>query len=969
MLNKLFRMRKLLTLTIAIAFFACINIQAHAQGTVTVTGNVKSGSGETLSAVSVTVKGGTAGTYTDDKGNFKLVTTAKPPFTLVISSIGYAAQEVNVAGSGQAVTVSLAASYSIGQDIVVAASRLPERILESPVSIERINLSTIRQSPATNYYDIIGNLKGVDITTASLTFKSPTTRGFNGSGNARFNQLVDGMDNQAPGLNFSVGSVIGLTELDVENMELLQGASSALYGPGGMNGTLLINSKSPFKYQGVSLQVKEGIMNVGNDARSASPYNDLSLRWGQKVSDKFAFKASVQYVIAKDWLASDTTNYLSLPTGSKVVPGSRTSDQNYNGVNVYGDETSVDINPNPLDPTTSLLFGTAYGSLLGGNPYALDATAPFLANTLPVSRTGYKESEVVPENTINLKLSGGLYYKITDGIEASVMGYYGTGNSVYTGSDRYSLKNLKVGQYKAEIKSKNWFLRGYTTQESSGESYNATVTSQLFNEAWKPSYNPLDPGNSWYPQFAGALVGSASAIYGPTYEAAINAGASPEDAKATAQAAVQANSDALLNGSRAYADIGRPTPGSSQFNTILDSVRSKPIPYGGLFLDRSDLWMYEGQYNLTDALNIGNEGRKLEVLLGANHKTYALRSQGTLFADNGGTITIGETGAYLQLAQKIGDILKLTASGRYDKNENFKGKFTPRVSAVITVAKNQNFRLSYQNAYRFPTTQNQWIDLSVGGGVRLLGGVKDLRDKYNFTNNPVYTQASFGAFAATGDPSLLVEQNFGEYKPESANSYEFGYKGLFDNKFLVDVYGYFAKYENFISRIIVIQNGSTDPIPFDTLNIYSVSVNSPSTVNTSGWGASFEYQMPHNFFANANVFGDRIYNVPTGFKTYFNTPKTRVNIGFGNSGFGKSKRAGFNIIYRWQDTYFTESDFREGNVPSYGTLDAQVSYKFPAQKILLKLGATNLTNHYYISQFGNPSIGGLYYLSVGYNVF
>jgi hypothetical protein len=92
-------------------------------------------------------------------------------------------------------------------------------------------------------------LKGVDITTSSLTFVTPTTRGFNSSGNYRFNQLVDGMDNQAPGLNFSVSSIVGLSELDVDNIELLQGASSALYGSGGMNGTMLMNSKNPFKYQ------------------------------------------------------------------------------------------------------------------------------------------------------------------------------------------------------------------------------------------------------------------------------------------------------------------------------------------------------------------------------------------------------------------------------------------------------------------------------------------------------------------------------------------------------------------------------------------------------------------------------------------------------------------------------------------------------------------------------------------------
>ncbi|HUM66305.1 MAG TPA: Plug domain-containing protein, partial [Chitinophagaceae bacterium] len=134
------------------------------------------------------------------------------------------------------------------------------RILESPVSIERVGAAAIRNNASSNYYDIVNKLKGVNVVYSSLTYATPTTRGFSGSGNTRFTQVVNGMDNQAPGLNFAVGMVVGLTELDVDNMELLPGASSALYGPGGMNGTLLINGKNPFKYRGLSFQIKEGIM-------------------------------------------------------------------------------------------------------------------------------------------------------------------------------------------------------------------------------------------------------------------------------------------------------------------------------------------------------------------------------------------------------------------------------------------------------------------------------------------------------------------------------------------------------------------------------------------------------------------------------------------------------------------------------------------------------------------------------------
>ena len=274
-------------LLIAANFFSII---AFGQNTI-INGSVKnSATGESVPAVSITVKGSVAGTYTDDKGNFTLQVKTPLPLTIIVSSIGFKLQEVPVTTASAKVSVSLIPESSLGQEVVVAATRTPSRILESPVTIERISAANIRNTAAISYYDMISKLKGVDVVTSSLTFSTPSTRGFNGSGSVRVNQIVDGMDNQAPGLNFSVGGVVGLTELDVESVELLQGASSALYGPGGMNGAIIINSKDPFKYQGLSFQVKTGIMNVGNNDRNASPYYNWDLRWANKVSEKFAFK-------------------------------------------------------------------------------------------------------------------------------------------------------------------------------------------------------------------------------------------------------------------------------------------------------------------------------------------------------------------------------------------------------------------------------------------------------------------------------------------------------------------------------------------------------------------------------------------------------------------------------------------------------------------------------------------------------
>ncbi len=945
------------------------SIAAFAQ-TVTITGNVRNNiNKDVLPAVSVVIKGATAGTFTDERGNFRLVTTQKPPFTIVISSVGYESQEFQVQNSTDVIQIDLTPGATLGVEVVISASRVPERILESPVSIERVSAMNIRTAPAVNYYDILRTIKGVDVTYSSLTYATPSTRGFNGSGNARFNQLMDGMDNQAPGLNFSVGSVIGLTELDVESMELLPGASSALYGPGGMNGTLLVNSKNPFKYQGLSFQIKNGFNHADRrQTNGIKPYYDWSVRWGHKASERLAFKIGAQLIHAVDWIANDTSNYLagdaSLNQYGKVIPGGRNTDPNYNGVNVYGDETNTEIRgvatavqaqiragilagggPDIVALLNSSLPANAtsamYTAFIGALPASLQPTVQQLVpfyhglrnNLIPtqlVSRTGYRESDVVNNNTINFRLSGGVYYKLTENLEASLIGYFGTGNTVYTGSDRYSLKDLKMGQYKLELKHKDWFLRAYTTQENSGESYNATVTTRLFNEAWKAS-------TAWYPTYVG------------TYSGARMAGLDDFNAHLTARAA---------------ADVGRPAPGSQQFRQLFDQVRKIPIPLGGLFLDRSDLYMIDGQYNF------GNKLKFVDLLVGGNWKKYVLNSKGTLFADSSGPISINELGAYAQISKSLfNDRLKLSAAGRYDHNENFPGRFTPRFTAVLKLAENHNLRASYQTAYRFPTTQNQWINLEIGGGTILIGGLPELRDLYRFNQNAPYTLES----VQKGNPALLERANFAEYKPETMRSFEAGYKGLFAKRVLVDIYGYYGKYENFLGRRIVLQ--PLDPaIPTQvysnaTRTSFSVAVNSLNKVTTYGYGLGVDWLLPKNFVAGFNVTTDKIRNVDSGFVAFFNVPSYRLNLSFSNTGFGHQKRFGFAVTLRNQDDFFYESDFRQGPIDGFTTVDGQVSYKLPNIRSLVKFGAVNAFNKYYKTGFGNPEIGGIYYLSFGYNVF
>lgn len=904
-------MRTVLPSVAALILANLLSIAAIAQS-ITIKGNIKNAiSNETVAAVSIIVKGTPEGTYSDDRGNFSLTTAQKTPLTLEISAVGFETQSLVVNSGTEKLAISLSPASTLGQDVVVSANRTPSRILESPVSIERISNAAIRNTAAANYYDIVGSLKGVDMISSSLTFKTPTTRGFAASGNTRFNQIVVGMDNQAPGLNFSVGSIIGLNELEVESMELLPGASSALYGPGGMNGTLIINSKSPFKYQGLSFQTKVGVMHLGDRYNDASAYQNYAVRWAQTVGEKFAYKIGVEYINAKDWQGDDFRNYKRNGTNGDFVAGTRDTDPNYDGINVYGDETTTNLK--------------AVLQQVGQAAPFLQGFINTLPADIPVSRTGYTEKEIVNPTTYNFKLSGALHYKITKGIEASAVGYWGNGNTVYTGSTRYSLRDLKVGQYKLELNHKNWFLRGYTTQENAGESHNLTVATQLLNESWKPSAG----ATGWY------------ATYGQTFLAQKLAGKTDFDAHAA---------------SRAVADQGRPEAGSQRFKQIYDSVRLKPIPQGGLLLDKSDLWMVEGQYNLTDAVKFA------EVLVGANWKQYILNSEGTLFGDKPGSpIKINEYGAYTQISKSfLKEGLRLTASGRYDKNANFDGRFTPRITALIKPAKDQNIRLSFQTAYRFPSNQQQWIDLNTGNG-RILGGVKDLWDKYNMTNNPVYSKESLATTKLQTVPFVAI-------KPESVTSYEVGYKSLIKKKLLIDLYGYYSIYQNFLSRRDVAQkiNPQGDSSSANLAG-YSIVVNAPGKVKAYGWGLSLDYSLPANFTISGNISSDVLEDVPAGFRADFNSPKYRTNITAANAAFGPKKKFGFSATWRWQEGFFYQSDFATGNLPAVHTVDAQISYRIT--KSLLKIGANNLLNSYYRNGLGNASIGGCYYISYGYNIF
>src|SRR5688572_16594291 len=188
-----------------------------------ISGKVTDGvSGDPLAGVNIIVKGRVLGTITDTNGSFNLTVNNAPPLTLVLSFVGYRSQEIEITNANTSgLDIKLEEQTILGQEVVVSASRVEESILKSPVTVEKLDLLTIRQTPAPDFYDALANIKGVQFTSSSLNFPQINTRGFATIANVRFVQMVDGIDTQAPLLNFPTGNIVGIGELDTESMELL----------------------------------------------------------------------------------------------------------------------------------------------------------------------------------------------------------------------------------------------------------------------------------------------------------------------------------------------------------------------------------------------------------------------------------------------------------------------------------------------------------------------------------------------------------------------------------------------------------------------------------------------------------------------------------------------------------------------------------------------------------------------------
>ncbi len=942
----------------------------------TVTGTVVAEDNTPIPGANVVFDANT-GAVSNFDGDFTIVVNASPPFDLKVSSIAFETTTISVDGDNLSIDVILSDSENLLDEVVLSASRTPERLFESPVTVERFDYKDIAQSTGSSFYQSLENLKGVQINQGAMLLPIINTRGFSTIDNTGFVQLVDGMDNAAPGLNFAAGNLVGINEIDIQSVELLPGAASALYGANAVKGIMLMNSKSPFDFPGFSAYVKSGV--TSSDNMGDQSYYDAAVRLAKNWDDKFALKAVVSIVEGTDWGATDYRDRNLLEGGESPLS---VEDQSflpgYNGVNVYGEVAQT------LDMTANFIGGVLpvfqQQGLLNA-AQAAQATAIF-QNFAPnyfgmqtIRNTGYKEVELHDGGTSSFKIDLAAHYRIDGNKELIWNSKIGSGNTIYHATNRNNLKNFKLQQHKIEYRTPKLTVRAYSTIEDAGNTHDMEFLGVRIANA--------QPGGilGWFTQYGTAYFTEAASLVNPNPQTALNTilggilqGITDFDSLLSLYGK---NDLPAHKNARLFANQNMLQPGSEAFNNALYNATTTPIGQGGAQIaDQSKANSFEFNYNLGDLVPT------FDLAIGGSVREYVLRSNGSLFTDYDSPIKFNEIAFYTQAQKELFQgAVKLTGSVRYDKSQFLEGHFTPRVGALVYLSPRHNFRASYQTGFRNPSSQDLYIGLDVLQVVIIgtspdsverfnmdLVGASSL-NSYNVTGNMVqnnsYTLSALGG--------VFEKAELENVKPEFVKTNEFGYR-YNGKKVSVDISAYWSKYTDFITetRVVTPLYGSVSDVSGQAavaagdFRGFSWNTNTNDEVTTKGISAGVDARLGKFDIGSSISYNElKSDDQDPDFISYFNTPPIRAKLSFGSVNF--TERFGFNVSARYHNDFTWEGTFLTEDIPENLTFDASLNYDVPELKGKIKVGAVNVGGHDYIPYAGGGTIGSTYYVQYTLN--
>lgn len=893
-------------------------------------------SGEPLIGASVLIKGTFNGTVTDIDGKFEL-SVSSLPLTLEFSYTGFGNVEEIVTDAGKYITVSMSTEAILTDVIEVKGQRIDERKKSAALTVESLDPIAIKQTASENFYDGLGALKGVDLTSASLGIKVVNTRGFNSTAPVRILQTIDGVDNASPSVNFALGNFLGSSELDLRGVDLIVGASSAFYGPNAFNGVIKMESKNPFLSKGLSAYLKFGERNIV----------ETGFRWADAVKNKngkefFAYKINFSYLSADDWEANNFS-----PIDSSRVPASHYA--GFDAVNIHGDEYDATFDVTNVSPWTTFGMTTFY-------------------------RNGYKESELLEYSTDNIKANVSFNFRLKpeEGAESPELIFannYSQGSTIFQGSARFRLLGVEYLTSRIEIRKRNkYFLRAYMTTDGVGDTYNPFATAQKLNEAskdnnlWANLY--IDAWNSNFRQPALDLgyptlqIVNGMPVYDFDARDAFFANPIVQDSLAS----WHAQTTAIVNSSSEQGGSPFLLPGTPEFQEEFDRITNTLTSEGGSkFYTASEVYHVAGEY-------IFNPEFVDKITIGGSYRLYTPDTRGTIFQDTSDLITIrnSEFGFYGGIEKKIwNDRLTIALTGRVDKNQNFNWIGTPAASIVYKPTEKDYLRFSFSSAVRNPTLPDQYFWLDVGPAI-FAGSVNGF--------DSLLTIESFEEYGKTLDDDRLNYFDIAPIQPEKVQTFEVGYRSIFWDRLYLDASYYYNVYDRFLGFLIGLDVEFNElGLPSD-VQVLRASANAESQVTTQGAAIGLNYYFLNSYQLSGNYTWSKL-NTETDDEIIpaFNTPEHKFNISFSGRnvpirlGDFFTDNFGFNINYKWIDGFLFEGSPQfTGIVPRYDLLDVQVNYEFKRINTTLKVGASNILNNLHFETVGGPLIGRLGYVKLTY---
>ncbi|MBI5856538.1 MAG: SusC/RagA family TonB-linked outer membrane protein [Sphingobacteriales bacterium] len=228
-------MRKIASLFTMLMLFSAL---AFGQNR-TITGTVTDDKGDALPGVSVSIKGTRTGVSADNNGQFRIL--AKTGDVLVVSGAGLEPTEATV-GAGSTITISVKRIVITGTEVVVTALGQTRQSKELGFSTARVRAQELTQAKAVNLQNgLTGKVSGLNVQSVNNgVFQDTrlTLRGIRSlTGNNQPMLILDGVP-------ISLGYLSSINPNDIVDVTILKGAgATAIYGPDGVNGALVVTTK------------------------------------------------------------------------------------------------------------------------------------------------------------------------------------------------------------------------------------------------------------------------------------------------------------------------------------------------------------------------------------------------------------------------------------------------------------------------------------------------------------------------------------------------------------------------------------------------------------------------------------------------------------------------------------------------------------------------------------------------------